>query len=67
MAKTAKKRPGRPSLSAAGRSDSKMMGVVTTGEMRKRIKRWAAAQADKPKQSEAARRLLDLALTAAGH
>lgn len=67
MAKTAKKRRGRPSLSSAGSADSKMVGIVMAGDMRKRLKRWAAAQDDKPKQSEAARRLLDLALTAAGY
>jgi hypothetical protein len=67
MAKSVKKRRGRPSLSEAGSKDSKMIGIVTTGDLRKRIAKWAAKQSDKPTQSEAARRLLNLALTSAGY
>ena len=42
------------------------MGIRMSDDLRKRLKRWSAAQKDKPTASEATRRLLVLALTATG-
>jgi hypothetical protein len=62
MAKTAKKKPGRPRLSTKGRGASKILGVRLGADLRKQLDRWRKAQSEKLSRSEAARRLMEAAL-----
>lgn len=66
MAKTAKKKPGRPRLPGSAGA-SAVIAIRLDDKTLGRLSKWIAKQDDKPKQSEAARRLLDLALTASGY
>jgi len=62
-----KKRPGRPKLSTKQRGAAQIIGLRLTTELRDRLLKWARAQQDKPGQSEAVRRLLEVALKGAGY
>ena len=66
MAKTAKKRPGRPRLSTSGKGESRTLTLRPGNELLGRLDKWRKAQSAKPTQSEAARQLMASALTAAG-
>lgn len=44
-----------------------MIGVRLGTELGERLARWAKAQHDKPGQSQAVRRLLEIALRSAGY
>lgn len=66
MAKTAKKRPGRPRLSTSGKGESRTLTLRPGNELLGRLDKWRKAQPGKPNQSESARQLMAAALTAAG-
>jgi hypothetical protein len=59
--------PGRPRLSDKGKGASHILGVRYGGELLARLDKWRKAQGSKPARSEAARRLTETALTAAGY
>ena len=67
MAKTAKKKPGRPRLSTKGRGASKILGVRLGADLRKQLDRWRKAQPEKLSRAEAVRRLMDAAITVSGY
>jgi hypothetical protein len=60
------KRRGRPRLTGAA-APEKMLGVRASRGLIERLDSWRSAQGDKPTQSEAVRRLIEIALSAAGH
>ena len=62
MAKTAKKKPGRPRLSTKGRGAPEILEVRLGDDLRERLDRWRKAQSEKLSRSEAARRLIRAAL-----
>ena len=61
-----RKRRGRPRLTGEA-TPEKMLGVRASRGLIERLDSWRSAQGDKPTQSEAVRRLIDAALSAAGH
>jgi hypothetical protein len=67
MAKTAKKRPGRPRLSIKGRDASKILGVRLGHDLWERLDRWRKAQPERLNRSEAARRLMEAAIMVSGY
>jgi hypothetical protein len=67
VAKTKKPaRRGRPRLIGAA-APEKMLGIRASKGLIERLDSWRKVQGDKPTQSEAVRRLIEIALSAAGH
>jgi hypothetical protein len=67
VAKTKKPaRRGRPRLTGAA-APEKMLGIRASKGLIERLDSWRKVQGDKPRQSEAVRRLIEMALSAAGH
>ena len=67
MAKTAKKKPGRPRLSIKGRGASEILAVRLGDDLWDRLDRWRKAQPEKLSRAEAVRRLMEAAITVSGY
>jgi hypothetical protein len=67
MAKTAKKKPGRPRLSTKGRGASEILAVRLGDDLWERLDRWRKAQPEKLSRAEAVRRLMEAAITVSGY
>jgi hypothetical protein len=60
------RKPGRPKLTGSS-APEKMLGIRASKGLVRRLDKWRSAQGDKLTQSEAARRLMEAALTVAGY